>query len=277
MVSALVSRLLLGTLSVLLVMIGWVPPAQADAPGNDSIDSAVAFSIPFTDTVDTTEATSGPEDQGCGAATVWYRFTPEESGWVELNTVGSDFDTMLALYVPVEGGYELVACNDDTADGLQSRIVWEVVAGSTYNVSVGTCCGAEPGQQGPGGLAVFNAHEAPAPVADVDVDVLGRGTVDREGTVTLSGTISCDQPAEYFVDLLLLQRHGRLRATAFGFASGTCGPEPSRWTMQASTSGEVAFGPGPAAVSGYASAYDGFGGAFTELSSERVSLRRDRG
>ena len=279
MVPVLASRVLLGALCLSLVMLGWVAPAHADAPGNDSIESAVAFSIPFTDTVDTSEATYGAEDQECGAATVWYRFMPTESGWVEFNTAGSDFDTMLGLYLPVDGGHELVACNDDSVYGFQSQIGWDVAAGSTYYISVGTCCGGgEPGQQGPGGLAVFNANEAPPSVTDVDVDVARAGTVTREGTVTLSGTITCDQDAQYFLDLRLLQRFGRLRAEAYLFAHGMCGPEPTAWTAEATTSGHVLIGPGRATVAGSVFAFSGIGdGFFADLAEQRVSLRRARG
>src|SRR5438094_894918 len=54
------------------------PSSLAAPPMNDNFDNATAISLPFTDSVDLSEATTEPgEPFFCGAQqTVWYSFTP---------------------------------------------------------------------------------------------------------------------------------------------------------------------------------------------------------
>ena len=71
-------------------------------------------------------------------ATAWYRFTAPQGGRMNLDTVGSTFDTVLAVY----GGTSLntltpVDCNDD-GTGLSSEISgMDVTAGTTYYIQAG--------------------------------------------------------------------------------------------------------------------------------------------
>jgi hypothetical protein len=76
-------------------------PAWAAPPANDSRDNATVIDLlPFTDTLDTTEATIGPEDDAaavnCGLAvpypkSVWYRYTPAGDHDVLIGTAGSSY------------------------------------------------------------------------------------------------------------------------------------------------------------------------------------------
>ena len=61
-------------------------------------------------------------------ASVWWTWTAPSSGLFAFDTVGTAFDTLGALAVVGE--------NDD-AVGLQSRVVFEAVAGTAYQVAVG--------------------------------------------------------------------------------------------------------------------------------------------
>jgi hypothetical protein len=75
--------------------------------------------------------------------TVWYRFEAPTAGRYQLSTIGSDFDTMAAVFtatdLPVEGpaGLLQVACNDDSAGGRNSFLEFEAAAGTTYFVQLG--------------------------------------------------------------------------------------------------------------------------------------------
>ena len=94
---------------------------SATAPGNDNFASAVTVTpMPFTDTQkhDRCHDRDGRADSPrCGAGmgrTVWYNFTPSLPGTVTVNTTGSNFDTILAVYTGLTLATLLeVACNDD--------------------------------------------------------------------------------------------------------------------------------------------------------------------
>ena len=82
-------------LSVAAVATAWAAPPLNDTRQNATLIAA----LPFTDTVDTTEATSGPEDVA-GAAncdstplakSVWYRYTASSERAVLIDTSGSSF------------------------------------------------------------------------------------------------------------------------------------------------------------------------------------------
>ena len=68
-----------------------------------------------------------------GGASVWWRFTAQAGGTIEVSTQGSDFDTTLAVYTnitsaatdqPVDlNNLRLVTQNDDAADGIRTSLV----------------------------------------------------------------------------------------------------------------------------------------------------------
>jgi hypothetical protein len=63
-----------------VVLLCCVAVAQAQ-PANDDIANATPItSLPFDDSLDTTEATMAPDDPDCfgNGPTVWYTFTPTE-------------------------------------------------------------------------------------------------------------------------------------------------------------------------------------------------------
>jgi hypothetical protein len=204
-------------LALVALMAFGVSPAAAQAPPNDDFDDATVISeIPFTDIVDTTDATTAGDDPICfgQGPTVWYQFTPAEDVRLEANTFGSDYDTTLGVYTGSRGDLSEVACNDDAAGTLQSRVRFDADAGETYFFMVGLFFG------GPGGLLEFTLMEAPpaAPPLEIDVSIDPVGSVvARDGTVTLSGTVTCSRPV--FVELFggMEQRAGRLIIQGFYF------------------------------------------------------------
>jgi hypothetical protein len=118
------------------------PPPPPPPPANDEPAGAIAIGL-GTVTADTTNATASETDAFCGSVlpfvshTVWYSFTAPASGWVEVNTVGSNFDTTLHV---LDASGVVVACNDDIVGGeiRQSQLVFEATAGATYLIQVGS-------------------------------------------------------------------------------------------------------------------------------------------
>ena len=67
--------------------------------------------------------------------TVWYRYTPSESGTLIIDTFGSSYDTVLAAWTGSRGALVNRACNDDSS-GFLSRIQFPVSAGTDYLIEV---------------------------------------------------------------------------------------------------------------------------------------------
>ncbi|MEX1253461.1 MAG: choice-of-anchor L domain-containing protein [Dehalococcoidia bacterium] len=156
-------------------------PASAVAPANDNFASATAIvePLPFSETIDTTDATVelGEPISFCGmaGATAWYSFTPSTDATLVVDTLGSDFDTILAVYAgdAIESLAD-IRCNDDAAGGDQSRAVFSADAGVTYRFQAGGV-----------GIAAGSLH--------VNLDVLP--ATPALATEDLSGPLTADDLA----------------------------------------------------------------------------------
>ncbi|MBI4393846.1 MAG: S8 family serine peptidase [Euryarchaeota archaeon] len=125
-----------------------VAPAACSGPTGNCFSTAVGItSIPYTQTKSTVGATlETGEPRPCGSigATVWYTYTPATTGTRVADTMGSNFDTVVAVYT----GSSLTAltnvgCNDDiSGSDLDSRVTWTATAGVTYRIQVGGYNGA---------------------------------------------------------------------------------------------------------------------------------------
>jgi subtilisin family serine protease len=86
-----------------------------------------------------TGETGEPNHAGVASplASIWYHWTAPVSGSASINTFGSEFDTVLAVYTGETFGSLLqVAANDDAGGGLQSEVDIDIVAGVTYRVAI---------------------------------------------------------------------------------------------------------------------------------------------
>lgn len=111
-------------------------------PANDNFADAIEIPGEWTPTIGVEGwnacATKEPGEPDHGSHTLWWRWTPSVSGgMVAIETSGSHFDTILAVYTgsSVES-LDLVAYNDDTYSG-QSLVRFYPSAGTTYHISVG--------------------------------------------------------------------------------------------------------------------------------------------
>ena len=129
---------------VLTALFAAVPAADVLAqPSNDSFAGATPVSsVPFEDTVGLFDATVEPGEPAevCApmANTVWYSLTLDSASTLLIDTQGSGFDTVLAVW---QGGditdLNLVKCVDDTAVGVESRLLLAADAGETYLIQAG--------------------------------------------------------------------------------------------------------------------------------------------
>jgi hypothetical protein len=163
-----------GPLVLLLVLLLLTAlPAQAAAPPpNDDVDQATPIeALPYSDELDTTDATRAPDDPVCigEGRTVWYALTLAQTTPVAITTSGSDYDTTLAAYTGTRGDLQEIACNDDVAEDLHSRIRFTATADTTYYVMVGAF------DDGPGGQLVVTAEERVLPAPPPN-DAIGQAT-----------------------------------------------------------------------------------------------------
>ncbi|HEX2025139.1 MAG TPA: hypothetical protein VHH92_01960, partial [Actinomycetota bacterium] len=162
------SRRRSGPVSVLaFILLALASPAAAAPPPNDAFAARLAVpSLPFEHSVSTAEATTEPGEPepfctGYIERTVWYAFTPASDVVVGVDTLASDYDTILGVYT----GSSLSDLSDVTCSDSPARVVFAAEGGTTYYVQAG---GYEGG----------NLHIA---FREVDAGVIA-GTVTEEGS-----------------------------------------------------------------------------------------------
>ncbi len=150
-----------------IVMIIWimtlsiVQPAYAAAPSNDNFASpTIIGSLPFTDSVDITDATTEvDEPQFCISSpqTIWYSFTAGAKGVVRADIQADTSLGVLTVYQAVGPGFG--GLNALTCGVTGNTISFNVEAGITYYIQAGHING------GPGTLSL-DLQEIPAPPND---------------------------------------------------------------------------------------------------------------
>jgi hypothetical protein len=92
-----------------------------------------------------------------GGVSIWFRWIAPSSATTTITTIGSDFDTLLAVYTGSSvGSLNLVANNDDIVlyTYKQSRLTFQAVAGRVYSIAV-------DGWQGEHGRVQLNINPPP--------------------------------------------------------------------------------------------------------------------
>ncbi|MFZ6029544.1 MAG: carboxypeptidase regulatory-like domain-containing protein [Chloroflexota bacterium] len=188
---------------------GLVP---APVPTNDDAANAtVVNELPFRVIVNTTGATTGADPLvECGneapstySNSVWYRYEPSENGQVRISLLGSDYDTILAVWEGILDSWAPVACSPD-AELPGSSLMQTVWAGETYWIEVVQAGAAE------GGLARLlvepvNTNNYDNSTIAAGEPVLVDGTPSAPITVTLFNAIG--QPVSGEVSIQVSGSH----------------------------------------------------------------------
>jgi len=214
-----------------LIMVG-AAPAQAAAPTNDTFDGAISIgALPFTTTLDTTEATTDADDANaneiCGApatdASVWYSTTPSVDGGLLVDVSESSYSAGVLVVTGTPGTFEIIACGP-------GRIAFPVAGGTTYYLLI---IDDQLDGGGNGGTMVMTVDVAPPPpTIDATVDA-SAGFNPKTGSATVHGLITCTGVVDFaFVDVELHQKVGRGEVVGVGTIEVTCDEKSRPWSVE---------------------------------------------
>lgn len=204
-----------------------VPAASAAAPSNDTEAGATTIAaLPFSETVDTSQATTDADDTAinaqCGApvtnGSVWYSFTaPAGIDGIVVDVSQSDFNAgAIIAEADGSGGWVVDGCGPGTTGASVSPgVVYAILAFSDT-----------PGVTG--GTLRITVDGATIPTLDLTVNP--KGKVDRYGNALISGTVTCS--GGDFTDLFvsLKQAVGRFAITGDGFSGTGCDGSTQQWS-----------------------------------------------
>ena len=208
-------------------------PAFAAVPGNDTYaGSTVVGDIPFTDRVDTTEATRDVDDAAIAAqcsgvpafdASVWYQVTAIVDGGLVASSAGSTYEAGMFVATGGPGNWTLLACGP-------GAVSWATTTGQTYSV---IAFDDQTDGGGNGGVLNLTIDVAPPPPT-IGVTVNPTATFNtRTGAATVSGSVTCSGAADFaFLEVQLSQNVGRFIIRGFGGTDVTCGGVSRPWSLQ---------------------------------------------
>jgi hypothetical protein len=191
------SRELVAALVAVLAVMAWVAPAAFAVPPNDDFASAQAISgidVAATESnADATKETGEPDHAGnVGGRSLWYQWTAVYTGMVVIDTCGSDFDTLLAVYTGNSvSGLTPVTSNDDACNILQSRVKFQATKGVAYQIAVDGF--RSPPQEAALGSVSLSLRERPLNDDFEDAQVISGSTATVEGT-NAGATSQADDP-----------------------------------------------------------------------------------
>lgn len=229
-------RITIAAIAALLAVTAFGPGASAAAPSNDArADATVIGQLPFTDDVDTSDATADPGDPGCDGAdhSVWWSHTPARSSRVII-MVEAEFDANLAIWTDDGGGLEQIWCSDGPWADLR------LVAGQTYLVTVSSWEGSDGGP-------ITLRMKRPAPIT-LQIGGFRAQTLGRTGDLALHGFVRCSGGTFNGFDFLVIRQRQAdgIMAQGSAFRAPRIRCDGRRHEFRALILGDAAFHAGPA-------------------------------
>lgn len=122
--------------------------ASAVAPANDAFASAVVLPGPSHSFAGANVGAGKDSGEGshagnAGGASVWWKWTAPKTGVVTVDTAGSRFDTLLAVYTGTAvNALTTVASDDNSGPANTSKLTFNATAGTVYPIAVDGSGGA---------------------------------------------------------------------------------------------------------------------------------------
>ena len=172
-----------------------IGPCAGAAAGSDSFGSASRISGASGQATGNNAAASKepgePDHAGrSGGASLWWSWTAPASGTATIDTTGSDFDTLLAVYTGAGVATLTEVASNDDAIGLRSAVRFTARQGVVYHVAV-------DGYDGATGSVVLNWRQAGDPIMACDPSLACGAAitcVDGLAYPTTCGPRNCDLP-----------------------------------------------------------------------------------
>ena len=240
-------RRALFVLAVLALVLATAAPAAAarkpPKPANDELSSATPVALGQSIEFSSVGATSNASDPGsCNGSgptpgpfteTIWYSYAAPDARTVFADASTFDYLAVIFVLADTGSGLQVVDCS-----AFPATVTFSTTPGVTYDVMIGSL----PDTPG-GGTGVVTLGQP----LTVSVAVDPNGSVDgKTGTATVSGTITCDEPADFAeVDVQLSQAVGRHILRGIGQAFPACDVTPTAWSV-AITADNGIFGGGRA-------------------------------
>jgi hypothetical protein len=172
-----------GTTSALTHVVSDVPvtpPPSNSFAGRTTLVGAIV--IATGSNVGATKESNEPRHAGNrGGKSVWWTWTAPVAGSVTIDTLGSSFDTLLAIYTGSSvGSLTKVAANDEAGGNTHtSKVTFTAVAGRVYQIAV-------DGYRGESGSIVLRIHTHPKVATAV---AASDGTFSDRVTITWGASI----------------------------------------------------------------------------------------
>jgi hypothetical protein len=259
---------------VALASLGLAVPVLAAAPSNDLYVARTAIdTLPFIESIDTTEATTDADDAEanaqCGApatdASVWYEYTATSDAGFVAQTNNSTYAFGIIVATGSPGNFAVVGCSAFEA-------FVPATTGETCAILVFDFDASDGGNGGTVDIGV--AEVPPPPVLDVTIASTGKFNA-KTGSATIHGTVSCSGGDEYgktFIDVQVTQSIGRIRFTGEGFTTFACEGTAQTWSAEvSSSSGKFAGGKASVTMFGVAC---GSGGCDEVDATASVTLKK---
>jgi len=104
---------------------------------NDDYDDAfIVSAVPYSTSQNTTIATTASDDPSvsCGSFTgqgchsVWYQYTPQQNGLLNISAASSSYDPVVALWTGKRGSLELVTCDyENKTSAIQAPVLADIL------------------------------------------------------------------------------------------------------------------------------------------------------
>lgn len=195
--------------------------AGATAPANDNFASATALTGSVASANGSTAATSResgePAHAGYTASrSVWFRWTAPSSGLVFLSTIGSSFDTVLAVYTgSTLASLQPVSSDDDSGGNSTSLVGFNATTGTVYSFAVDGYSGAT------GNYALNLLLSSGAPANDSFASPVTLTSGVRVTALNTLATAQAGEPAHFTGTTPSKSLWWRWTATSTGFVSVT--------------------------------------------------------
>ena len=147
-----------------------IPPTATNTPvpsNNDDFGGAITTRpLPYPGSATTPSYTTAADDPALcagspstGGHSAWYKYTPATNQTLNLDTLTSNYDTILAIFTGSRGALTRLACNDDSSGTTSAISNFAATAGTTYYIEIASY------GTGAGGSLVLHVSALAAPTA----------------------------------------------------------------------------------------------------------------